>query len=571
MVQKICKKCCQSIYKKDLIACQDCKNSFHTQCVDINKSKVKSKTNSKSVEWKCTVCITKQRRSSVISHKTRTSTPHSDQGKQTKVSEEPATAIMSPSEIQPFEQKLSQLPLSSSNTVLCRANTSDEIQSLGLGPSTSDQQQSPIDSDTDGQTYANSSKVTLRRKLEFRKNKSDLDKPNNDSDSINLSSVSLPNERTRQNSSIVEDLHTEIELLKEQLQSANNEIENLNLENVCLKKLVEQYELKLKIYKSVRIDDFNISSKSAKEQLYHKRNKTVSSDSFSEHRSREKTLQRAASLPDDSNSETLNNQNTTSPAKLNKIADERDLHSNSTGNKNESFTKSSTEQQIFILGDQQASGLAMKLRDTRKERQNRWNDVYNISSIIKPNASCEEVLKHCDVLQSKLTMKDRVVLLLGANDKNPNTILGELSCALKKLRNTKVYIIPTMHNPYLNVNLLNNSIAGLTQSYDNCQHILLKNYNLDKSRLMKICYSINFNVDYGDYKNMYLTLNNPNNVIRKRLTAINSTKISNSKQTYKKGTIPYFFNIMTNKLSIKDQKPESNKRKTQQAEFFRAQ
>lgn len=671
MSQKVCKKCCQPIYKKDLVTCQVCRSNYHVLCMDAHTISATKKTNNTSSlksTWKCVTCIRKQNRTIKSTTNAKTSTP------QTKIAEE-LGIVRSPLDTRQLENQLKS-PKCTKFDVLTLANTSkehpnycctnnddtlqdvcsdlvvqtpvleQELQSNAYTndiptPSTtskinyctqnddlthdacipevksSELQHSPIPKDDRNINLANRSRIKFRRQLEYNKqlNRSEQDFLLSDSDySIENLSTSLPTQKPRANDSIIDELQCEIGDLREQLQSANTEIENLNLENKSLKKIIEHYEMKIKIYKSIGIDDLNTTSTSIKSQRSRKRNNTSSLGNIDKNASIKHTLTRAESLPNDTVSEIKIMDNKEEPKiltklnektdkkqaqevndtsseiimqinqerpklqiiKPNEISDKEPTKSNNNlGCKNRQAKNLPPEKTIFILGDQQASGLAVKLKETRKERHNLWNDGYKITSITKPCATCEHVLMHCNSLQNKLNTNDRVIILIGANDKNPYKILGELSSALNKLRNTKVLVIPTLLNPYLNEKLLNNSIAGLVRFYDNCTFIQdLRGAPLDKLLLSTICKRINFEINYSDYKNLYLNFNSEN---KKWFTAANS-KRNSSNIHYAKGTIPYFFNKMkqnaaqVNKKTVENTPSADNlnQQKPKQDEFFRA-
>lgn len=101
---------------------------------------------------------------------------------------------------------------------------------------------------------------------------------------------------------------------------------------------------------------------------------------------------------------------------------------------------SSTDEKpkIFIFGDQQVKGLASIII---KARSNRWNDKYNVESIIKPNATSTQILSSCsDAFINRLTSNDIILLALGSNDKCPYTLISEICNVLYKLRHNYVYI-----------------------------------------------------------------------------------------------------------------------------------
>lgn len=108
---------------------------------------------------------------------------------------------------------------------------------------------------------------------------------------------------------------------------------------------------------------------------------------------------------------------------------------------------------IIILGDEQVQGFSTKLRNYRSQIE---NDIYTISSWVKPYATCEQVPSSCDNILQNLCNEDIIVLAVGSNDKNPYIVFSELCHALHKLKKYHVFVLNVNRNPRLNENLLNN-------------------------------------------------------------------------------------------------------------------
>lgn len=206
---------------------------------------------------------------------------------------------------------------------------------------------------------------------------------------------------------------------------------------------------------------------------------------------------------------------------------------------------------IFILGDQQAKGLSLNLI---KSRDRKWNNIYRVSSIVKPNARSTQILESCDHLKKSITESDIVILLLGANDKDPYQLFSEICIALYKLKNCKQVIIPEIqYNPYLNEQLLNHKIKLLVKQFENCIYLDYQSASFENN-INNLCFKLNIEIDYLDYKQKYLiSINNKNN---SNFTVSNSNSICNQltfeqnkrnleqkikDRNVKKGTIPYYF------------------------------
>lgn len=157
---------------------------------------------------------------------------------------------------------------------------------------------------------------------------------------------------------------------------------------------------------------------------------------------------------------------------------------------------------IFILGDQQIRGLAMKLIETRLGK---WNDVYNISSIVKPLAPSLDILTDIDSLLNVITKDDIIILAVGSNDKDPFLLYNNLCNAIYKLKRFNVFVTSVIQNRYLNVEKLNFGISRMIANYQNATFINIKLRNLGlKSYLKELTFKINIEVDYLKYKHDFI-------------------------------------------------------------------
>lgn len=240
------------------------------------------------------------------------------------------------------------------------------------------------------------------------------------------------------------------------------------------------------------------------------------------------------------------------------------------------------EKRILILGDQQASGLSIELINSRK---NKWNDDYEVSGFIKPDAQSSAVLSPCQSLTEKFGKNDRVILSFGSNDTNPILLLNNLTTALNCLKKTNVFVLEILQNPYLNISLLNYHIKTLLQNYPNCKFIYYKSDVSSNNDIENFSKYINYEIDVCDYNDKYLKFpknksnslltNNTENKTKtpsyhkgtilyyfktKIVTESHKTATDTNKNTYKKGTIPYYF--LKENSAVK--KPEVKK-----AIFFR--
>lgn len=223
------------------------------------------------------------------------------------------------------------------------------------------------------------------------------------------------------------------------------------------------------------------------------------------------------------------------------------------------------ERKITIIGSQQCVGLSSRLIHSR---QNSRYNKYQVSSIIKPNAASEEILKTC--YQLECNENNYVILCVGENDSNPTQLIFELAAAIKRMRSLNILLINIENNIYLNTIKLNNELKILCQNMDNCNFIEISNRNINrKYYLNDLCDNINRFIDYNDYSKTFLKSKKVRTCLKpvhkrgtipfyfmkmessKKLSKTSDlpsgARSTESRGTIKKGTIPYYFKKITNK------------------------
>lgn len=183
---------------------------------------------------------------------------------------------------------------------------------------------------------------------------------------------------------------------------------------------------------------------------------------------------------------------------------------------NEGFLTSSTEltqkitescknisKKIFILGGKQHRGLATALS---KSRQNTLFEQYEVTSTIKPDARCQDILKSAETLHT--SEDDVIIISIGENDCNPTALLAELSAFIKMRPKAFVIVTSVKTSLHLNENKLNNTVKLFCKSFDNCVFLDLVDLNYwDKNFRYKLCNKINFLLDSRHYASKYLSHN----------------------------------------------------------------
>lgn len=198
---------------------------------------------------------------------------------------------------------------------------------------------------------------------------------------------------------------------------------------------------------------------------------------------------------------------------------------------------------IHIFGTQRCVGLAAALSHSRVNSQ---YENYQIVAQTKPNAPCSEVTSNCRNV--KLTTDDKVVICLGENDRSINIILSQLKNILDIFSCNTVIVLNVVKNVFLNVNKLNNSIKNVCSKYKKCHFV-----NQISTELSDMCKSINFVIDCNDYNDKYL---NPSEIRKRIASGKSSFKLSIGIHETKKGTIPYYFKKQSRIETVKH--PKSN-------------
>lgn len=225
---------------------------------------------------------------------------------------------------------------------------------------------------------------------------------------------------------------------------------------------------------------------------------------------------------------------------------------------------------IFIFGSQRCVGLAAAIS---RSRTNTQYETYSVVAETKPNAPSSEILANCR--NSELSIDDKLVICIGENDRNSNLTLSQLQIILDTFKNNTIIVLNVLNNAYLNVNKLNYSLKNMCKQYKKCHFI-----NKKCTKLYDICHSVNYIIDCCDYSDKYL---NPCEIRKWLATSKPSCNVNTSFKEPRKGTIPYYFNCLqknnhrestTPQLEVKSPKgtipyyfPIINKNKS----FFRAQ
>lgn len=162
-----------------------------------------------------------------------------------------------------------------------------------------------------------------------------------------------------------------------------------------------------------------------------------------------------------------------------------------------------TKPTVYIFGDQQARGLAERLIKTR---MGKWNDIYSVTSVLKPHASSDQILSSLKSLENIITKEDIVVLSVGSNDKNPYLLFTELCNTLFKFKDHTILLLNVGYNRNLNIDMLNSKLKLIVQNYVNCEFIEVdRETSFSKNYVLQLMsFKLNVEIDFLKYKRDYI-------------------------------------------------------------------
>lgn len=361
--------------------------------------------------------------------------------------------------------------------------------------------------------------------------------------------------------------------LKEKLEIAENEIENMLAESFTLKKQLSEYKLRIEqlthICKSTPLHPGSKCSTMKKKKKDMHRMKLDFSISTQEETESQKAISNECGVaaPSVKSSENLMKTDDTDPkgcpqntscidiaSPVQQIDGAKSIFVNK-----QDLNLNLSKNKLYLIGDEQLRNVSQSILESRHEK---WNNNYVPFGFIMPNARSSEILTYCSNISSNLTDKDIVVLSVGSHDNNPGILHYNLCLILNVLRQATVYIVPVNKNKYLNEYTLNYYLKLWTKHLSNCYYIEPTSYNLsDHEFLNFICKKINYNIDINDYRLQFLNFKNAMKLCKKNnftkcitnvrfkeklLTSKNSSSIPHSQP--KKGTIPYYFPIVNREL-----------------------
>lgn len=110
-------------------------------------------------------------------------------------------------------------------------------------------------------------------------------------------------------------------------------------------------------------------------------------------------------------------------------------------------TELDSRHKIRIVADEVGRGIGKRLQKLLGEK-------FIVMSVIKPNATIDQVLKECASCKD-FTKSDFIIVMAGSNDRNPINVHSYLYCTLNELSHTNVLVTKIYNNRFLNEEYLN--------------------------------------------------------------------------------------------------------------------
>lgn len=329
----------------------------------------------------------------------------------------------------------------------------------------------------------------------------------NSTHSVDVMGMSLDLSTHHVLTSNMEDMKSEITSLRIHLDSTQNELENVILENNDLKKQISHLAQEVEILKQIcrsPVSSLRKNNSSAKKSVKRRLVENFRNSPIKLHDdictndtgniSQTTSCSPAKEYPEVQSEQVLNNME--EPLKSAKSSSQE-----SAGIRNTNINKKNIEikenpKRLFLFGGRQCAGLSSSLR---KSRVRRPYEHYQIVSFIKPNAKSVDILNCAKLFD--ITPEDRVLICVGQHDSNPLEVMTELCIYLKSAK-CPVFVIKVFENVHLNVSKLNDMLIMISRQLKKSIYI-----DIDSSyhySSFDICSKINSIVDQHDYNQKFL-------------------------------------------------------------------
>lgn len=168
------------------------------------------------------------------------------------------------------------------------------------------------------------------------------------------------------------------------------------------------------------------------------------------------------------------------------------------------ITNTTDTSKVYIVGAAECIGISSLLKKIREKSPYK---KYCFDSFLKPNACSEELIKTFSVFD--IRQNDRIILCIGQCDNNPVKLMSELYNFLKTMHKIcPILVLSVKENPYLNEWKLNNSMQTVCNCFSKNCHFVNINDTVDK---YSMCKKLSSKLDQIDYNLQFLNFKNYSN------------------------------------------------------------
>lgn len=318
--------------------------------------------------------------------------------------------------------------------------------------------------------------ITVRKP---RRTNSLTDLTSNKSALFESTILSLPNS-SMDESHDTRELQDRIKQLQNELLSANQEIDNLNIENRGLKQELEKKDKVIQTYKKVGFHGSNCSTpQSGRKRKMKKQSIVTENDVVSLPTTSQTTQGFNKSQGGHMFTESLDDKNRVK--KIESIVNINEKGSSEQHNHGRPDNLKQVKKKILILADQQGHGL-------RSTLQKLTGEDFEVSSYWKSGASLRDIIFSPGFDLSKFTKNDYILVIGGLNNANPFELLLNLNIWLTRTTHTNVIISEIPFSKYLREQKLNYELRFLCNKHN---HVTYLDMNYSRQIPQNIVFKLN--------------------------------------------------------------------------------
>lgn len=329
-------------------------------------------------------------------------------------------------------------------------------------------------------TQEDNDNVTMRKKIVINVQTENTFQSLSEEEILNISSV--PSEEDKLNRSCpertintyydIEEKNMMINNLENKLGSAEEEIDNLLLENSTLKKIITDYEQKIRCLNDI-CKGPSTSAKKNNNRL--SKTATLTSTPKPCMKPLHNILPNAPDNPIRMNT-ILNTQNTPTTQ-----SSKEEVNGNKQQQSLEAKTgKTSARHNVLLLADETG-------RHLRERLQRILGNDYQVTAVIKPNATLEQIVLSNLSWGQKFTKNDYVIILAGSHDYNITEFQSALYNSIGAFKNTNVLYGEISKNHFINKFKLNKLIEIISCNMENFHYSKLSFYRNNQLNRTNSC------------------------------------------------------------------------------------